>query len=570
MRFSQMLIPTLREAPTDAEVISHQLMMRAGMIRKVAAGVYSYLPLGLRVINKISNIIREEMNRAGAQELQLPVVIPSELWKESGRWEAYGKELLRFVDRHDRSFCMGPTHEEVITDLVRKAVNSYRQLPLNLYQIQTKFRDEVRPRFGLMRGREFLMKDGYSFDVNEERSLETYKKMYEAYRKIFSRCGLDFRPVEATTGAIGGNYSHEFQVLAASGEDAIVSCNRCEYAANIEKAETRKDPSLKDWETPSPQNKFKEVQTPHAKTIEEVSAFLKMDSNRLVKTLLFETDSGPVAALVRGDYDLNEEKLKNAIGAEWIRLADEKTVEKTTGGPSGFSGPIGLQIPIYGDFSLVGMKDFVVGANKKDCHLIEVNLGDFPLQKMMDLRKAKKGDLCPRCDGMFDEFRGIEVGQVFYLGTKYSKSMKAVFLDEKGQENLMVMGCYGIGVGRTAAAAIEQQHDENGITWPYSIAPFQFQIIPLNIKDEKVREVSERLYSQLSENGFDVLMDERDESAGVKFKDADLIGIPYRLVIGAKGLAEGKVEFKERKTGKVWKVSVEDALEEVKKIHREA
>ncbi|MBL7685644.1 MAG: proline--tRNA ligase, partial [Deltaproteobacteria bacterium] len=355
MKFSQMLIPTLREAPADAEVLSHQLMMRAGMIRKVAAGVYSYLPLGLRVLNKISNIIREEMARSGAQEVMLPVVIPSELWKESGRWEAYGKELLRFKDRHERDFCLGPTHEEAITDLVRKNVASYRQLPLNLFQIQTKFRDEIRPRFGLMRGREFIMKDGYSFDLNEEKSLETYRKMYEAYKKIFSRCGLDYRPVEATTGAIGGNYSHEFQVLAVSGEDAIVSCNRCEYAANIEKAEIRS--SVKSNSNSSPK-KFQKVSTPQVKSIEEVSAFLKVSPQQLVKTLILEVDDKTVAVLLRGDCELNEEKLKKLLKAENVKLADEKMIQEVTQGPSGFSGPIGLSIPIYADDSISNLSDF--------------------------------------------------------------------------------------------------------------------------------------------------------------------------------------------------------------------
>jgi prolyl-tRNA synthetase len=567
MRYSQMLIPTLREAPADAEVLSHQLMFRAGMIRKVAAGIYSYLPLGLKVITKIANIVREEMNRAGAQELQLPIVMPAELWIESKRWEVYGKELLRFKDRHDRDFCMGPTHEEAITDLVRKTVNSYRQLPLNLYQIQTKFRDEIRPRFGLMRGREFLMKDGYSFDVSEEKALETYRKMYEAYKKIFTRCGLDFRPVEAGTGAIGGNYSHEFQVLATSGEDAIVSCNQCEYAANVEKAEIKSPTSQTGPISPTGQTAFKKTHTPHLKSVEEVASFLKVKPAQLVKTMIFETDKGPIVALVRGDREIKEAKLKNVVGAEWCHLAEEKTIQQVTHGPSGFSGPLGLNVPIYADFSLVGLENFVVGANEKDYHLIDVNLGDFPIHQFVDIRHAIAGDPCPRCEGSFEEFRGIEVGQVFYLGTKYSQSMKAVYLDEKGEEKLMVMGCYGIGISRTAAAAIEQHHDANGIIWPYAIAPFQFEIISLNVADDQVKKVSEDLYQKLNSKGFEVLMDDRQESPGVKFKDADLIGIPYRIVVGAKSLAEGKVEFKERQSGKVWKVPVESAVAEVEKIH---
>lgn len=419
MRYSKMLIPTLRDAPADAEVISHKLMMKAGMIRKIAAGIYSYLPLGFRVIDKISNIVRDELNAAGAQELLLPIVMPRELWEETGRWPVYGKELLRFKDRHDRDFCMGPTHEEAITDLVRNNVKSYRQLPQNLYQIQTKFRDEIRPRFGLMRGREFIMKDCYSFDRTEEESIKVYWMMFEVYRKIFSRCGLTFRPVEAGTGEIGGSLSHEFHVLAKSGEDEI---------------------------------------------------FVSPDTD-----LAFSVDKVP--------------------------------------------------------------------ADKKD----------------------------PKTGSALESTRGIEVGQVFHLGTKYSQSMKAVYLDENGKEQLMVMGCYGIGIGRTAAAAIEQNHDEAGIIWPYAIAPFQFELISLGItKDEQVRELSEKIYHELSSKGYEVLWDERDESPGVKFKDSDLLGIPYRIVVGGKGLAEGKLEFKERKTGKMWKVDLANTLQEVEKIHREA
>jgi prolyl-tRNA synthetase len=568
MRFSRMLIPTLRESPADAEVVSHQLMARAGLIRKVAAGIYNYLPLGLRVLQKIADIVRQEMNASGAQELQMPVVIPAELWKESGRWEAYGKELLRFKDRNDREFCLGPTHEEVITDLVRKSVRSYRQLPLNLYQIQTKFRDEIRPRFGLMRGREFMMKDGYSFDTNEDKALETYRTMFEAYKKIFKRCGLDFRPVEAITGAIGGNYSHEFQVLAASGEDAILSCNGCGYTANMEKAEIRLPAdSGKKQSVSERKGLFQKAHTPQLKTIEEVSKFLKVEPTRLAKTLILNTNLGPVAALIRGDFELNEEKLKTALGVEWIHLAEEEMVRQVTGGPSGFSGPLRLKIPVLADFSVSDLADFVVGANEQDHHFTGVNRGDFVIEKFADLRKAIKGDLCPRCDGSFEEFRGIEVGQVFYLGTKYSKSMQAVYLDEKGEEKLMVMGCYGIGISRTAAAAIEQHHDENGIMWPYPIAPFHFEMVPLNLREEKDRNLSEELYQQAVNRGFEVLLDDRDETAGVKFKDADLIGIPYRIILGAKGLAEGKVEFKERRTGQVWKVPVDGVLAEMERIH---
>lgn len=563
MRYSQMLIPTLRDSPSDAEVVSHKLMLRAGYIRKLAAGVYSYLPLAVRVLNKISAIIRDEMVKVGAQELLLPVVMPAELWKETGRWDYYGKELLRFKDRHDRDFCIGPTHEEAITDLVRNTVHSWRELPKNLFQIQTKFRDEIRPRFGLMRGREFLMKDGYSFDADEVTSKITYQKMYEAYEKIFQRCGLKFRAVEAGTGSIGGTLSHEFQVLAGSGEDEILACDHCKYAANVEKAEVKTNSKSKISNPKKGQ--YKKVDTPAKKSVEEVAAFLKLKPMQLVKTLIFETDKGPVAGLVRGDHALKEDKLKILFGCEWCHLAEEKLVVKVTNAPSGFSGPVGLKIPILVDQEILQMENFCVGANEKDAHFVDVNLGDFAIEKVGDLRAAVEGDLCPRCDsGKLHQHRGIEVGQVFYLGTKYSDAMKVTYLDRDGKNQIMVMGCYGIGVGRTAAAAIEQNNDEKGIIWPLPIAPFQVEVISLN-QDEQVIQAAQKIYDDLQNQGIEVLYDDRDERAGVKFADADLIGIPYFIVVGSRGLKDNSVELKTRKTGTIEKIPLDSILPILKK-----
>ncbi|GAB4170076.1 MAG: proline--tRNA ligase [Geothermobacteraceae bacterium] len=546
MRYSQYFLNTVRETPADAEVVSHKLMIRAGMIKKVAAGIYNYLPFGLRSIRKVEQIVREEMNRAGAIELLMPSVTPAELWQESGRWRQYGKELLRFKDRKEAEFCLGPTHEEVVTDIVRREVKSYRQLPLNLYQIQTKFRDEIRPRFGLMRGREFIMKDAYSFDLDDAGADVAYEKMYQAYRRIFKRCGLKFRAVEADSGAIGGSFSHEFMVLADSGEDAIVSCDSCEYAANVEKAELSFDGT-----TPAPGEELGRVQTPDQKSIAEVAAFLKVGTDRLVKTLIVETDRGELAAaLVRGDRELNLVKLGNMLDCDWVELADDAKVLAATGGPAGFAGPVGLKIPIYADLEIKGMADFVVGANEKDVHLTGVNLGrDFEVTRFADLRQAEAGDPCPRCGGSLETWRGIEVGHVFKLGTKYSESMNATVLDEQGQERTLIMGCYGIGVGRTVAAAIEQNHDDNGIIWPMPIAPFQVLITLVNPKDDDVRRAGEDLYAELQQRGVEVLLDDRDERPGSKFKDADLIGIPLRVTVGARALAEGNLELQERRSG---------------------
>ncbi|HCU25852.1 MAG TPA: proline--tRNA ligase [Deltaproteobacteria bacterium] len=566
MKQSQMLIPTLREAPADAEVVSHKLMLRAGMIRKSAAGIYTFLPLALRVLGKIERIIREEMERDGAQEVLLPIVMPAELWKETGRWDYYGKELLRFKDRGDREFCLGPTHEEAITDLVRQNVNSYRQLPLNLFQIQTKFRDEIRPRFGLMRGREFLMKDGYSFHVDEEDAKKTYWLMYEAYQRIFQRCGLVFRPVEAMTGAIGGSLSHEFQVLAKSGEDPVLTCSSCDYAANVEKAALRPLPEAAEEKPQS--GRFQKVATPGVTSVEEVARFLQVKPEQLAKILIYETEKGPVAALIRGDRELVPAKLQFVSGANRLEMASNKTIEDELKSSVGFTGPVGLKIPLYVDYEIAALRDFVTGANERDYHLKGVNLGDFAVTAFADLRRVQAGDACPNCEtGKYEEHRGIEVGQVFFLGTKYSQAMQAKFLDAQGQERIMVMGCYGIGVSRSAAAAIEQNHDENGIIWPYPLAPFHFHLLSLNINDAAVQETSRELYQKLTEQGLEVLWDDRDESPGVKFKDSDLLGIPYRIVVGAKGLKEGLFEMKSRKTGEVQKIPPKDLLQQVLQIH---
>jgi prolyl-tRNA synthetase len=559
-----MLIPTLKEAPSDAEIVSHQLMVRAGMVRKVAAGIYTLLPLGLRAIRRVERIVREEMDRAGAQELFMPTVIPAELWQTSGRWDAYGKELLRVKDRHNREFCLGPTHEEVITDLVGREVRSYRDLPLNLYQIQTKFRDEIRPRFGLMRGREFMMKDAYSFHATEEDAEREYKKMYDTYCRIFERCGLDFRPVEAETGNIGGSFSHEFMVLAETGEDAVVGCTKCTYGANVERAEAGYSHEC-DAGSSEKLDSIERVSTPGMKSVEEVSAFLKVSPHCLIKTLIYNSDMGVVAALVRGDYDLNEAKLLRELGAAWIELADEETVVKTTGAPSGFAGPVGLKCTIIADHSVKGIVNGVTGANDADAHLINVNPNrDFTVKSFSDLRVVVDGDDCPRCDGNLSIRRGIEVGHVFKLGTKYSNSMGATFLDEEGKQQPMIMGCYGIGIGRTVAACIEQNHDENGIAWPLPMAPFQVTILPLTAREKEVTEEAERLYREITALGVDVLLDDRDERAGVKFNDAELLGTPIRIVIGKKGLKEGGVEIKGRTEQEAQLVPLEGVIDEVR------
>jgi prolyl-tRNA synthetase len=569
MRLSRSLIPTLKEAPAEAEVPSHILMVRGGFLRKVAAGIYSYLPLGWRVLRKIMNIVREEMNRAGAQEVFLPAVIPAELWQESGRWDQYGAQLLRLKDRKGGDFVIGPTHEEVIVDLVRGDVRSYRQLPLNLYQIQTKFRDELRPRAGLMRGREFIMKDAYSFHTGEEDAHREYRNMYDTYGRIFTRCGLAFRAVEADTGNIGGSLSHEFQVLAETGEDALVACDACNYAANVEQAKIR-PPAPAPSGPPAPSHA--RVSTPGKRTIDEVSSFLGVPAAALAKTLIYLADGKPIAVLVRGDRAVNEIKLKAAVGAREVVMATDRAVEEVTGAPVGFAGPVGLAIPVYVDQDVAVMPSFACGANAGDAHETNVVAGrDFAPAAIGDYRQAAPGDPCPRCEGgHFRGYRGIEVGHVFFLGTKYSVPMKANFLDADGKEKPMVMGCFGIGVTRIAAAAIEQNHDADGIIWPVPLAPYEVTVLSLQPGDPQVSALADRLHDELERAGIEVLYDDRDERPGVKFKDADLIGIPYRIAVGKKGVAEGVVELKARRSPEVSKVKIDDVIRTVvERVQRE-
>lgn len=568
MRYSQYLLPTLKEVPSEAEVPSHQLMLRAGMIRKLTSGIYNFLPFGLRVIQKLEAIIREEMNRAGALEVLLPFVQPAELWQESHRWEEYGKELARFKDRHHRDCCLGPTHEEVITDIARKEIRSYRQMPLNLYQIQTKFRDEIRPRFGVMRAREFLMKDAYSFDVDEKGADESYQKMVDAYCRIFSRCGLTFKIVEAESGLIGGSFSHEFMVLAETGEETIVSCNQCSYAANVERAEFKRREKQGQH---VPFKSLQKVLTPNQRTVEEVTQFLGISPQDLVKTLIFETDKGCVAVLVRGDHEISERKLKAVLKTEHLQLAGDEMVEEVTHAPKGFAGPLGLTIPILADLDIQPMINFVTGANERDHHLMNVNMGrDFEVSQFLDLRKFSPGDLCPLCGGETRIDKGIEVGHTFKLGTKYSHAMGATYLDEGGTEKEIVMGCYGIGIGRTVAAAIEQYYDKDGIVFPMAIAPFQVLLLPVNIKIDLLRETAEQLYHDLLEEKVEVLYDDREETPGVKFKDADLIGIPLRITLGERNLKKGLVEIKKRQTGEVSLVKRDEVIAKIKEMISQA
>ena len=571
MRQSEYFIPTLKEDPADAEVISHKLMIRAGMIRKLAAGIYDYLPLGLRSIKKVENIVREEMNRAGAIELLMPSVLPAELWQESKRWDFYGKELLRFKDRAERDFCLGPTHEEIITDIVRRDIRSYKQLPVNLYQIQTKFRDEIRPRFGVMRAREFIMKDAYSFDASDEAADKSYTLMYEAYNRIFERCGLEFRAVLADTGNIGGSSSHEFMVLAPTGEDVIMSSTESDYAANLELAEIGVTDDEKETErSKDGLEKVSEISTPGMKTVEEVAENLKVTSDSLIKTLIVETDKEPVAALVKGDAELSLTKLRKVIGAEFVELASPDVINEVTGGPLGFSGPVNMKkkIKIIADKSVRNVRNAVTGANKIDTHIKGVNPGrDFEADLYDDIRVAKEGDKCPVSKkGVLQSTRGIEVGHVFKLGIKYSEAMNATFSDIDGKEKPFIMGCYGIGIGRTVAAAIEQGNDEFGIKFPASIAPFNVTVIPTNMKNERVNTVSEDIYKKLGKKGMDVIIDDRSESAGIKFKDADLIGITLQVTVGPRTLENDEVELKNRMTGESKTVKIDEIVSEVEKL----
>ena len=542
MRWSRTLIATLRDDPQEAEIASHKLMVRAGLIRKLSGGLYTFMPLGLRALQKVTQIVREEMNRAGAQEILMPALQPAELWERSGRLSAMGPGMFKLKDRAERLMALGPTHEEVVTELLGGEVSSYRQLPCTVYQIQTKFRDEIRPRFGLMRAKEFIMKDAYSFDTSLEAADASYQAMFDAYVRIFARCGLQARAVEADTGDIGGKWSHEFMVLADSGEDGIVDCPACGYAANQERAE-RAVAASDAAGCPA----AAEVATPGTRTIDDLVAFFKCGAGRFLKTLIYLVDGKPVAALVPGDRDLNEHKFKRLLGAKKVELADEATIQAVTGAPVGFAGPVGLKIPVYADQSLKGASDRITGANKADTHLVHVDLArDAAVAAFEDLVIVGAGDTCPRCGQSMQIKRGIEVGHVFKLGTKYTEAFEAKYLSDKGQSELMVMGCYGIGVTRTLQAVIEQSHDADGIVWPASVAPFAVNILLLDPKDAAVCAVVDTLERELQSRGIDVFVDDREERPGVKFKDADLIGCPVRVVVGAKGLAKGGVEIKLR------------------------
>ena len=563
MKMSNLYAPTLREVPAEAEVVSHQLMLRAGMIRKAAGGVYSYLPLAWRTLRKIEQIVREEMDAKGGQEIAMPIVQPAEIWQQTGRWDVYGDEMFRLKDRHQRDFCLGPTHEEMVTTLVKSDVRSYRQLPLLVYQIQNKYRDEIRPRFGLMRGREFIMKDLYSFDRDTNGLDISYKKMYDAYTRIFTRCGLTFRPVEADPGAIGGSGTHEFMVLADSGEAAIAYCDSCDYAANVEKAELAPIASTGESSLP-----LDTKETPKQRTIQEVAQFLSMHPDHLIKSLAYMTEKGPVLALVRGDHEVNEIKLMNLLNVLQLELATEADIRTAFHSVPGYIGPIGLTgVTIVADASVMNLMNAACGANIEDQHHVNVNPGrDFKADNIADIRMIKASDPCPRCGAKVKTARGIEVGQVFKLHTKYSKALEASYLDENGQENLMVMGCYGVGVSRTMAAAIEQHHDDDGIIWPVSIAPYQVVIVPINIKDEAQMTLCEKLYEELKSAGVEVVFDDRDERSGVKFKDADLIGYPVRITIGPKALKENSVEVKVRRTKESMLYPLGEHIESIRQL----
>jgi len=566
MRYSQFFLPTTKETPAEAEVVSHQLLLRAGCIRKLTSGLYTYLPLGLMALQKVAAIVREEMNRAGAQELLMPMVQPADLWQESGRWQQYGPELLRFKDRHGRDYCLGPTHEEVITDIARRELHSYRQLPVNLYQIQTKFRDEIRPRFGLMRGREFVMKDAYSFDSDDAGASKSYEIMKEAYQRIFTRCGLRFRAVEADTGSIGGSYSHEFMVLAETGEDTLVICNQCEYAANVEKAavvlpgedDSRPEPAA-----------LEKVETPGMKKVDRVAEFLGVAPSAIIKTMVFLVDGEPVAALVRGDRQVQEVKLKNLLGATEVEPLVDDQVWKLTRLPVGYMGPVDISIRLVADQEVMRMANAVAGANEKGMHLTGVNPGrDFTPDVVGDLRQITIEDRCPACGGSLALTEGIEVGHIFKLGTKYSKAMDATFQDADGVEQPFVMGCYGIGVSRVVAAAIEQNHDRNGIIFPLPLAPFQVIVLNLGLKDEEISRAAEELYQALLGQGVEVLYDDRDERPGSKFKDADLIGIPFRVTVGRTYAREGQVELRDRASGETTLIPFADAAKSISAMVR--
>jgi prolyl-tRNA synthetase len=571
MKWSEYYIPTLRDDPAEAEIASHRLLMRGGYIRKLSAGVYNYLPLMQRVLLKVSRIVRQEMNAAGAVEILMPVLHPAELWQLSGRWDTVGRELMRAKDRHDRDLVLGGTHEEIVTYLVKGELKSYRQLPLNLYQIQTKFRDEIRPRFGLMRGREFIMKDAYSFDKDEAGLKISYQKMLDAYRRTFTRCGLETRMVESDTGAMGGTAAHEFMVIVNTegGENVIFHCDNCDYAANIDKASSLEPETAGDE---SKGNPIEKVATPGARTVEEVTAFLKVPARKLAKTLLYKADGYMVAAIIRGDRQINEIKLKNALKCINLEMADAQTVEKTTGAAVGFAGPVGLKgVKIVADPEVARLRNFVAGANQDDHHLVNVNPErDFHMDQVAEIRCAQEGEACPRCKkGKLSTSRGIEVGNTFMLGTKYSQSLGATFSDADGQEKPFIMGSYGIGITRTAQAAVEKFHDDQGIIWPAAIAPFSVEIVPLNVSDEQQRNTAFHLHQEMEKRGLEALIDDRDERAGVKFNDADLVGMPLRLNVGARSLKEGKVEIYVRKTRQTTAVPKEAVVEKCRELLEE-
>uniref|UniRef100_UPI004055C968 proline--tRNA ligase n=1 Tax=Candidatus Electronema sp. TaxID=2698783 RepID=UPI004055C968 len=561
MRYSQLLITTTKEMPAEAEVISHQLLLRAGFIRKLTSGLYTYLPLGLAALRKVESIVRQEMNRAGAQEILMPMVQPADLWEESGRWKQYGPELLRFKDRHQRDCCLGPTHEEVVTDVARREIHSYRQLPVNLYQIQTKFRDEIRPRFGLMRGREFVMKDAYSFDVNEEGAETSYRRMRDAYNRIFKRCGLEFRAVEADSGSIGGSFSHEFMVLAKTGEDTLVICQSCDYAANLEKAKAAAPVRTEDG---GAMQDCVKVATPGLKKVDKVAEFLGLDTRQVIKTMIYLADGELVAVLVRGDREVQPVKLKNLLNANDVELADDDTVWQKTKLPVGYIGPVGLPIKFVADQEVMLMSNAAAGANEKGFHLTGVNPSrDFTPALTGDLRQVTAEDHCPLCGGALRLTEGIEVGHIFKLGTKYSAAMNAVFQDTDGQEKVMIMGCYGIGVSRVVAAAIEQNHDANGIIFPLPLAPFQVILLNLDLKNAAITAAAEQLHNELEAAGVEVLYDDRDERPGSKFKDADLLGIPYRVTVGKGVEKDGTVELRARRSGETVMLPLTQAAAEI-------
>ena len=560
MRMSRMLMPTLKEVPSDAEITSHQLMLRAGMIRKMASGIYNQLPMGIRVFRKVEDIIREEMNAKGAQEISCALLVPAELWQESGRWDVMGPEMFRLKDRNGRDYCLGPTHEETFTHIVRNEITSYKQLPLNLYQIETKFRDERRPRFGVMRTRNFTMKDAYSFDADQEGLDKSYNDMFDAYTRIFARCELDNSPVQADSGAMGGSASAEFMVKSEVGEDEIVFCSGCDYAANIEKAT-----SVNHKASTEEMKEMSEIETPNVHTIEELQDFFKMDAGQFAKTLIYYADGKTVAVVVRGDRDVNETKVANAIGgAVEFELASEDTIKAVTGAEVGFAGPIGIKADyLFIDQEVVDQRNVIVGANKTGYHIQNANFGrDFEGQ-VGDFRNVQEGDKCPKCGQPLEIMRGVEVGHIFKLGTKYSESMGATFLDQNGKSQPIIMGCYGIGVERTVAAVIEQHYDENGIIWPLALAPYHVVVVPVNVKKEEHLENAEKIYNELQAAGVEVLLDDRNERAGFKFKDSDLLGIPMRITVG-KDIVDGKVEFKLRKEADKEIISVDEVLDRVK------